>query len=153
MLLDVSTFLACEPGEAEKHVRTLRLLDYVASPLVRFVHEPPRSPGDLWADGTYQVRMYLFGVVPLGWQAVVISFPRHAGGFSLRDNGYGPWISRWDHVITIEPSGNGTLYRDRLAIEAGLFTPAVWLFAQAFYRHRQRRWRALVRRQFRYAAA
>lgn len=152
MLLDLSTYLACAPAEAEKHVRTVRLLDHVAAPVVRFVHERKVPLGELWADGTYRVRMYLFGVLPLGWQAVVISFPEHAGGFCLRDNGYGPWISRWDHVITIEPSGGGTLYRDRLAIEAGPLTPAVWLFAQFFYRHRQRRWRGLVRRRFEYAA-
>jgi len=33
-------------------------------------------------------------------------------------------------------------------IEAGLLTPFIWLFSQVFYRHRQRRWQALVKRQF-----
>lgn len=150
MVVDVGTWLACTPDEAWRHVRTRRLLEYVAAPLVRFVPEQ-EMPDEISSEGTYRVRMYLFGLVPLGWQAIVISFPEHDGGFCLRDNGFSPLISRWDHVITIEPEGEGTRYRDRVVIEAGLLTPLIWMFAQVFYRHRQRRWRGLVRQQFRFA--
>jgi hypothetical protein len=150
MIVDVSTRLECPAAEAQRHVRTTRLLQYIAHPLIRFVPEQ-ELPAEIPDEGTFRVRMYLLGVVPLGWQAIVVSFPEHAGGFCLRDNGYSPLISRWDHVITIEPAGDGTLYRDRVAIEAGVITPLVWLFAQAFYRHRQRRWRELVRGRFLYA--
>jgi hypothetical protein len=150
MIVDVSTRLDCTPHEAERHVRTTRLLRYIARPLIRFVPEH-ELPAEIPDKGTFRVQMYLFGVIPLGWQAIVVSFPEHAGGFCLRDNGYSPLISRWDHVITIEPAAGATLYRDRVAIEAGLLTPVIWLFAQVFYRHRQRRWRELVRRNFRYA--
>ena len=150
MIVDVSTPLECASAEAERHVRTTRLLQHIAAPLVRFVPEQ-ELPAEIPNEGTFRVRMYLFGVIPLGWQAIVVSFPEHAGGFCLRDNGYSPLISRWDHVITIEPAEGRTLYRDRVAIEAGALTPLVWLFAQVFYRHRQRRWRELVRRNFRYA--
>jgi ligand-binding SRPBCC domain-containing protein len=150
MVVDVSTHLACAPSEAQRHVRTMRLLEYVTAPLVRFVPEQ-EMPAEIWSDGTYRVQMYLLGVVPLGWQAIVLSFPEKAGAFCVRDNGYSPLISRWDHMITIAPEGEGTRYRDRVAIEAGLLTPLIWMFAQVFYRHRQRRWRRLVRQQFRYA--
>jgi len=65
----------------------------------------------------------------------------------LRDNGYSALITTWDHWITVEPDGErGTRYRDEVEVKAGLLTPFVWLFAQVFYRHRQRRWRALARR-------
>jgi ligand-binding SRPBCC domain-containing protein len=150
MVVEVSTRLECRPDEAERHVRTTRLLRHIAAPLIRFVPEE-ELPAEIPNEGTFRVRMYLFGVLPLGWQAIVVSFPEHAAGFCLRDNGYSPMISRWDHVITIEPEGDGTRYRDRVAIEAGVLTPLIWLFAQVFYRHRQRRWRELVRRNFRYA--
>ena len=59
-------------------------------------------------------------------------------------------VERWDHLITIAPDGpSRTRYRDTVDIEAGLLTPFVWLFAQFFYRHRQRRWRALAQTGFR----
>jgi len=61
-------------------------------------------------------------------------------------------IKKWDHRITIDPSGTGTLYRDHVIIEAGVFTFFIWAFAQIFYRHRQRRWRQLVASGFDYAA-
>jgi len=36
-------------------------------------------------------------------------------------------------------------YTDEIEIQAGWLTPGIWLFAQLFYRHRQRRWKALLR--------
>jgi hypothetical protein len=35
---------------------------------------------------------------------------------------------------------------DEIEIEAGWLTFFVWLFAQWFYRHRQRKWRNVARR-------
>jgi hypothetical protein len=43
-----------------------------------------------------------------------------------------------------------THYRDVVYVEAGWLTPAIWLYASLFYRHRQRRWRRLVRNGFDY---
>lgn len=55
-------------------------------------------------------------------------------------------IKRWDHLITIRKiDENHCHYIDEIEIDAGLLTPFVWTWAIWFYRHRQRRWRALVR--------
>lgn len=153
MLIDVSTYLPCKPEQAIRHARTSRLLRYVAEPLVKLVPRQPSRLPETWSEGTYWVSLYLFGFIPLGRQAVVISFPEARNGFLVRDNGYGSFIHRWDHIITLEPAGNGTLYRDRLTIEAGVLTPLVWGFAHLFYRHRQRRWRKLVDHSFNYTAS
>lgn len=149
MQVDISTQLPCDSRDAIEHAKSSRLLLHVAKPLVTFVPiEPAQLPGT-WTDGTYWVSLRLFGIIPFGKQAIVISYPSSAP-FTLRDNGHSAMIRTWDHVITITPSGNGTLYRDRVAIEAGMLTPIMWLFAQLFYRHRQRRWRRLARRGFSY---
>jgi hypothetical protein len=95
--------------------------------------------------------MLLFGVIPIGWQTIGIELPgAPTGEYRLRDNGHGPLIERWDHMIEIAPEGEGTRYTDRVHIEAGLLTPLVAAFARAFYAHRQRRWQRLVARAFRY---
>jgi hypothetical protein len=107
---------------------------------------------DSWSEGTYRVRLHLFGLVPFGEQAIVISIPPTATGFALRDAGHSALIKTWDHLITIQPHGNGSIYRDRVEVKAGVLTPLIWLFAQVFYRHRQRRWRALVARKFNYGS-
>ncbi len=153
MLVDVSTYLPCKPEAVIRHASTSRLLQYVAEPLVKLVPRQPSQLPEIWSEGTYQVSMYLFGFIPFGKQAVVISFPECKDDFRVRDNGYGSRIRKWDHFITIERAGDGTLYRDRVTIEAGILTPFVWGFAQLFYRHRQRRWRKLVAHSFNYAAS
>jgi hypothetical protein len=149
VLIDIATYLPCSSSVAIDHVNSPRLLVHIAKPLVKFVAiEPPQFPAR-WTDGTYWVAMRLFGIIPLGRQAVVISHPP-AEVFTLRDNGHSAMIQTWDHVITIAPSGSGTLYRDQVTIQAGVLTPFVWLFALCFYHHRQRRWRQLANSGFNY---
>jgi hypothetical protein len=53
-------------------------------------------------------------------------------------------------MITIEPNAAGVVYRDRVEVRAGVLTPFIWVFAQIFYRHRQRRWRRLAANGFDY---
>lgn len=144
MRLDVSTLLHCTFEQAVSAVMTPRLLEYVAAPLLRFTPVDTSGFPPVWSEGAYRVRMQLFGVVPLGEQTIVISFPEVPRGLAIRDNGHSALIPVWDHLITLEPTEGGVHYRDRLEVKAGLLTPFVWLFAQAFYRHRQRRWRRLV---------
>ena len=150
MLVDVSTILPCPIADVIVHVRTPRLLEYVAKPIVRFVPLSPDAFPAVWQEGTYWVKLRLLGFIPFGRQAVVITYLPHPNGFSARDNGHSRLIARWDHTITIEPASNGTLYRDRVDIAAGPLTPIIWAFAQIFYRHRQRRWRKLVQQGFAY---
>jgi len=131
-------------------VRTSALLLYVAAPLIRFTPKDEAAFPEVWQPGEYRAWMWLFGWVPIGWQAVVISEPAPQGEARfIRDNGYGPLIRRWDHWITIGPApSGGTAYTDRVEIEAGLLTPLIAAFARLFYAHRQRRWRALVQNGF-----
>jgi len=36
-------------------------------------------------------------------------------------------------------------YTDEIEIQAGWLTPVIWLFAHIFYRHRQRRWKVMMK--------
>lgn len=153
MRLKLVTKLPCTYEDAVAHVKTPRLLRFVAEPLVDFTPlAPPAFPRE-WSAGTYWVGLKLFRFLPFGWQAVVVSFPSASVGFVVRDNGHSPLVSTWDHRITITPTADGTIYEDQVDISAGLLTPFVWLFASMFYRHRQRRWRVLAASGFRYGDA
>jgi len=150
MRLDISTRLPCTLEQAVSQVMTTRLLQYVSYPLVFFKPvDAPQLP-HTWTVGTHWVFLTLFGFVPLGRQAIVISMPAVETGFALRDAGHSRLIPVWDHVITIEPNAAGVVYRDRVEVRAGVLTPFIWVFAQIFYRHRQRRWRRLVANGFDY---
>lgn len=153
MKVDLSTSLACTLDQAVAHAMTPRLMRHVAWPLVSFMPLDAEDLQGTWTPGTHWVRLRLFGLVPIGRQAIVISTPAVDGGFALRDAGHGTLIPVWDHLITIEPAGLGVRYRDQVDVRAGLLTPLFWAFAQLFYRYRQRRWRRLVASGFDYGSA
>jgi hypothetical protein len=153
MIVDIGTILECSIDEAIVHAKSPRLLEFVAAPLVRFVPVSPLVFPEAWSAGKYLVSLRLLGVVPFGKQEIVISMPPSETGFSLRDAGYSAIVNTWDHLIRITPHGSGCYYRDRVEVRAGLLTPIIWLFAQLFYRHRQRRWRALVKKDFDYGSS
>jgi hypothetical protein len=57
-----------------------------------------------------------------------------------------PLVKSWTHAISIKPLGQDrSIYRDVIDIDAGRLTALVWAWADWFYRHRQRRWRALAK--------
>lgn len=145
MRLNISTFLDCSVEHAIAQAKTTQLLKVVAHPLVHFTPIKPSSWPVEWSEGTYLVAVRLLGLLPFGKQAIVISFPQSGDGFFLRDNGHSALVKVWDHTISITSDAGRTRYKDSVVIDAGLFTLPIWLFAQAFYRHRQRRWRLLAR--------
>lgn len=152
MRLHLQTLVSCRPARAREQVVTPRLLQRVAWPLLTFKPIDPARWAQQWEPGDYWVSMRAFGVVPLGRQKVGISYPppQQPDEFLLRDDGRGTLIRRWDHLIRLTPGpAHTTSYEDRLAIEAGLLTLPVWVWAALFYRWRQHRWRHLARRDFR----
>jgi len=88
----------------------------------------------------------LFGFIPL-WKhqlyfAEIDSVERH-----LSTQEHGGLVSVWNHQILVHDiSNNKSRYEDIVDIEAGLFTPLVWFFAQVLYRYRQKRWKRLLRK-------
>lgn len=153
MIVDLSTRLDAPIARVWDELQTTRLLVHVAAPMVHFTPLEPAALPERWSEGRYRVRMKVFGVLPSGTQVIAISKAESQEGgarrFTLRDNGSGDLAKTWDHVITLQELPDGaTMYRDRVEVRAGLLTPVVWLFAQVFYRHRQRRWRRLVARGF-----
>lgn len=150
MQVDVSTELDCPTSVAIAQAKTTRLLKFIAYPLVQFTPIEPRTWPDTWSPGTHWFGVRILGFVPFGKQAIVISYPESTAGFVLRDNGHSTLVKVWDHTISISTVHGRTRYRDTVTIDAGVLTWPIWLFAQVFYRHRQRRWRQLAAHGFRY---
>jgi hypothetical protein len=150
--IEISTFLNAAPDTVREHIRTSKLLRHVNAGLLSFDPiEPPTLP-EHWSEGDYRVRVRLFGFVPLGLQTIGIRDPGPEDDWVVRDEGSGSIARVWDHHIFVTREGAGSRYTDRVRIEAGILTPFVVLFAQLQYRHRQRRWRRLVKAGFRFHA-
>jgi hypothetical protein len=147
--LHLETTLPCSYERAVEEVKKPRLLMHIARPLLRF--EPAKGTVVLesWEEETYWFRLFLFGVIPIGNQAVRITMQDGADTFRLRDNGCSRMIRRWDHRIAIRDANGATIYSDTVDLDAGLLTPVVWMFVRLFFVHRQKRWRQLARSGFR----
>ena len=149
--VEISTHLDAPVEKVWDEVNRPQLLMFVAHPILHFEPIEPAHLPDQWADGDYLFQLRWRKMVPLGKQVVSISRPVMDGtSRRLRDNGHSALAKRWDHLISVEPDGNGTRYTDRIEIDAGIATPVVAAFARRFYSHRQRRWHKLVESDFQY---
>ncbi len=101
---------------------------------------------DEWREGETVVGwVFLFGVVPFSRHHLQIAaIDESARTLSSRE--HGGLLRSWNHDIVVTPVDDAQCaYRDRIEIDAGLFTPLVAVYARWFYRMRQRRWRALAK--------
>ncbi len=123
-------------------LQKLETLQYIARPYAAF--EPLGDAAHMWTEGgTSSYRFLLFGVIPFGTHTIhIVRFD--AAGISSREGN--EHVPVWNHDITMEPTdASHTRYTDRVEIQAGWKTVFVWLWANAFYAHRQRKWLKLLR--------
>lgn len=93
---------------------------------------------------TIETRLVFFHLIP-GWKHTLRVIQVDEGNMALVSEEKGGPVGRWNHRIWLEPLAGGRChYTDEIEIRAGVLTPAVWAFAQVFYRYRQRRWRGLA---------
>lgn len=154
MRVTVTTTLPCTRDQARDQVLTPRLMEYVSWPLIMFTPLDPSALPAIWEPGNYRVRMRSLWVIPLGSQTIAISFPPSSTGQVLiRDNGFGQFVRRWDHLMILDATtaeGIQPRYTDQVDIDAGVLTIPLWAGANLWYRWRQHRWRQLAARNFRY---
>jgi hypothetical protein len=147
MRVFVESVLPCDAERAWAEVQKCALLMEVARPLVVFRPAHGESLPERWIAGmTVRCRSYLFGLIPLVERTLF--FDRVDRELLVIETREHDWlVRRWDHIIRVQPLDAGRCrYSDEVEIDAGLLTPAVWLFAYLFYKHRQRRWHTVAKR-------
>ena len=125
-------------------LRQLETLQYIARPYATF--ESVGKAVHTWTVGsTSSYRFRLFGLIPFGTHTIhIVRFD--PDGVSSREGN--EHVPVWNHDIRlIEKDENHTQYTDRVEVHAGWKTAVIWLWANAFYTHRQRRWIRLLRRK------
>lgn len=142
MTILVESYLPLPAGEAWQLVKRSQTLIFVTRGIIGF------RPGDfpaIWQQGQLiSTRLYAFGLIPL-WKHS-LKFERiDDDRMELSTSESGGLISVWNHLIKIEKESETMCkYSDKVEIRAGILTPLVCLFAQAFYLYRQRRWKLMV---------
>ncbi|NBQ42101.1 MAG: hypothetical protein EBU23_06030 [Mycobacteriaceae bacterium] len=142
-IVDISTELDAPPEAVWRAVKTPDAFRRVTRGLLTM--PAIRDRHDSWREGETVVGwVFLFGILPFSRHTLhVARIDETAMVLTSREKG--GLLRRWNHDILVEKRGETrSTYRDRIDIDAGVFTPAVVLYANWFYRMRQRRWRRLA---------
>ena len=146
MIARISTYLPCSNEQLWAKIVQPKSLQFVASPILKFIPIGKISFDKEWeVKRDYVLKLYLFGFLPLGNHTIrLINIDRSENKIESTESGL---LARvWNHTIQFqEIEENRIYYTDTIEIKAGLLTPMIWSFAQLFYRHRQRRWRKLLK--------
>jgi len=150
MLARITTKLACTQGELWDQISRQQSLQFVASPLLKFdAVEPGAFDGEWEVGRDYQLQLYLLGLIPLGGHTIRLTrIDRDHNTIQSRESGL--LVRVWNHTICFQEITPGVVhYTDEIQIQAGWLTPFIWAFAHLFYRHRQRRWKRLLKQTLR----
>ena len=123
-------------------LQELETLQYIARPYATF--EPVGPVTSVWTAGSESsFRFRLFGIIPYGIHTIRV-VRVDPGGISSRERN--PHVPVWNHDISLVAlDERHTEYTDRVEIHAGWRTYFIWLWANAFYRHRQKKWIKLLK--------
>ena len=139
-LVDISSHLAAPVETVWAAVKTPTAFRRVTRRLLTMPVIRNRSTE--WREGeTVTGWVFLFGFVPFSRHVLHI-FLIDDVSRTLVSRERGGLLKKWDHTITVVAADSSScVYRDRVEIDAGVFTAPVVLYAKWFYRMRQRRWR------------
>lgn len=145
MIARISTIMRTNEDRMWQELQKVSSLMYVASPILKFRPQKGYSLPDKWIIGTeYKLRISSFGIIPLGNHFIrLVELNQETK--RIVSNEHGMLTRVWNHTITFNEIDDQTIrYTDEIEIEAGIMTLFIWLFAHIFYRHRQRKWKALL---------
>lgn len=146
MIARISTLLQCTEDRLWRKLLEPKSLQYVASPVLSFAPAVKGALDGEWAEGkTYELNLYFLKVIPLGRHSIrLVTIDRERNAITSSESGLLAPV--WNHSISFRQVGADRVsYTDEIEIRAGWLTPVIWLFAHLFYRHRQRRWKTLLK--------
>ena len=143
MIVQKTSVFPADRNTVFQKLQQLKTLQTIAKPYACF--EPIGEAVSTWMVGsTSSYRFRFFGLIPFGTHTIRIVRFDPEGVSSQEGNEHVPV---WNHDIRMEPiDARHTRYTDRVEIKAGWKTVLVWLWANAFYAHRQRKWIRLLQK-------
>jgi len=146
MFARILTVFDCTEAELWEKIIEPKSLQFVASPILSF---KPLFKGELdgeWViDKTYDLKLYFLNILPLGFHRIkLVTIDRKSNTIVSKESG--KLASVWNHTIQFRQVEKNKLhYIDEIEIKAGWLTAAIWAFVHLFYRHRQKRWKILLK--------
>ena len=143
MIVRKTSLFPAPREEVFARLQHLETLQYIAAPYATFTPAEKHSDASWKTGATCSYNFRLFGFIPFGVHTIRIERFDQTGIQSREHNRHVPV---WDHLITLEDLGEQTRYTDEVEIRAGWKTVFIWLWAKAFYAHRQRKWIRLLQK-------
>lgn len=141
-----SSVFPAEKDEIFRRLQKLKTLQYIAHPYATFKSVDDTEELTWQEDSAFAFHFKLFALIPFGVHTIkVIQFDIEKGIYTQEGNKHVPV---WNHKIILEKiDENTTKYTDIVEIQAGWKTLFVYLWANCFYAHRQRKWKRLLKRK------
>lgn len=132
--------------EIFRRLQKLKTLQYIAHPYATFKSVDDTEELTWQEDSAFAFHFKLFALIPFGVHTIkVIQFDIEKGIYTQEGNKHVPV---WNHKIILEKiDEHTTKYTDIVEIQAGWKTLFVYLWANCFYAHRQRKWKRLLKRK------
>ena len=142
-IIRISSLFPAAPDKIWPLLMRVDTLRYIAAPYAAFSSLDPTEEM-IWREGALiRFRLRIFGV-PLGIHTIDIQKIAPAA-YTIQTREGNRFVPVWNHTITLVPAGvKAARYTDEVEIGAGLLTGIVYLWAGAFYRHRQKKWLRLL---------
>jgi hypothetical protein len=139
MIIHVTSIFPASREKIFEKLQEIETLRYICSPLAAFT---PLDKSQKWQAGA--VFRFVLTACGLKFGVHTIKVKKFEIDKILTHE-HNKNVPIWNHIITLEKSGeNNTKYSDIVEVRAGWKTPFIWLWANIFYRHRQRKWRELL---------
>ena len=146
MIARIATYFDCTQEKLWEKIIEPKSLQFVASPVLSFKALVMGKLDGEWIIGkTYELKLYFLNILPLGRHRIkIVTIDRESNIIVSNESGM---LARvWNHTIRFHQGEQGKLsYTDEIEIKAGWLTMAIWVFAHLFYRHRQKRWKILLK--------
>ena len=141
-----SSVFPAAKDEIFRRLQKLKTLQYIAHPYATFKSVDDTEELTWQEDSAFAFHFKLFALIPFGVHTIkVIQFDIEKGIYTQEGNKHVPV---WNHKIILEKiDENTTKYTDIVEIQAGWKTLFVYLWANSFYAHRQRKWKQLLKRK------
>ena len=141
-----SSVFPATKDEIFRRLQKLKTLQYIAHPYATFKSVDDTEELTWQEDSAFAFHFKLFALIPFGVHTIkVIQFDIEKGIYTQEGNKHVPV---WNHKIILEKiDENTTKYTDIVEIQAGWKTLFVYLWANCFYAHRQRKWKRLLKRK------
>jgi ligand-binding SRPBCC domain-containing protein len=143
--IKVATSLNAPVEKVWAHLSELKTLQYVARPLVYF--KPKGEFSQFYEGESYNLTLKIFGLFPIRNHHIFIKELNKAN-LTIKSQESNAIIPVWNHTILLKPNGDKTDYTDEIEINADKMTKIVSAFAKIFYKHRQKRWKKLLKSHF-----